>query len=534
MTNPILERAEIYFAESAREMLAAGQYVTPHYLGHAFFDKPILAYWAVAASFRVLGVSRLAARVPSMVAALLTILLTAFGVARMAGRKAGLAAASILCSSYMFFYQATLSMSDMWLTLFCAATSALLFAGNRDAGRRTLFWWLASVSSGLAVLTKGPIGVVLPVAAFLVYLMVSGELRQIRLRHVAIGAATVTVVAGAWFAWLWRANGSSSMYAFFIVENLRRFTGASYETRRSITYVPLALIGDFLPWAAFLTLALWRRMREPRTFSDTLESRGELLLWCYVGVITGFFWLSRFQLEYYLLPVIPACAALVGAYLVRALKEDDRPVRIVASAVGGVILAAGAAALYLAFFAGRPAWHEMWMPSVWLFLCGAAMLLFLIRGRTEWALATLAIAVCAGLALGSRAQLPLYERALGISDLVHATQETGASGPLAVSAELDGWRGELAFRTAGVPLVLDTPEDFARFLRGPETHAAIVSDGWIQTLPADLSGRVRVVFRGPVLMRKVTRAALLDGAALDRDRERFALVISDSSATAPK
>ncbi len=530
LSNPILERAEVFFAESAREMLASGRYATPYYLGHPFFDKPILTYWFIAASFRVFGISRTAARVPSVVAAILTILLTAFGTAGIAGRRAGVAAACVLASSYVFFYQASLSMSDMCLTLFCALTVALLFAGNRDAGRRTLLWWLASVSCALAVLTKGPIGLVLPVAAFLLYLALTSELRQIRPRHIAAGAATVTAIAGAWFFWLWRANGTGALYAFFVVENVRRFTGESYDTKRSVAYVPLSLLGDFLPWAGFLLLALWRWRwtRHPHAASDPLEHRGQLLLWCYVCVVTGFFWLSRFQIEYYLLPAIPPCAAVVGAYLSRALTEKDRLANLVTYLMGTVVLGAGMVASERGFLRREAGWSDLRLPALWFVGCGAAILLFLIRGRPLLAWGTLAIALCAGLAVSSQAEFSLYERALGISDIAQAMQRIGAAVPFAVSPDLEGWAGELAFRMGSLPQTLQTPAELADFLRGPGIRAAIVSDDWPEKLPSDL--HARIVFHGPVLIRKVTRAALLDSAALDADREQFAVIASDGSA----
>src|SRR3972149_3770416 len=56
--HPVFGRAEIYFAESARAMLASHGYVTSHYLGQPFFDKPILSYWAIVASFETLGLTR--------------------------------------------------------------------------------------------------------------------------------------------------------------------------------------------------------------------------------------------------------------------------------------------------------------------------------------------------------------------------------------------------------------------------------------------------------------------------------------------
>src|SRR3990172_357831 len=271
--HPVFGRAEIYFAESARAMLASHSYVTPHYLGQPFFDKPILSYWAIVASFETLGLTHFAARLPSLVAALATAALTGYGAALLAGRRAGLAAAGVLCSTYMFGYFSTLSLSDMWLTLFTSAACVLLLAGSLDARRRTLHWWLASVCLALAFLSKGPVGVILPVGSFLLYLALAREWRQLRLRHVLTAFATIGAVAGVWFFALWRENGTQSLYAFFIEENLLRFRGETYRTDRYFGYIPISFVIGGLPWTLLLPAVAWRSALERRDLRASSEVR---------------------------------------------------------------------------------------------------------------------------------------------------------------------------------------------------------------------------------------------------------------------
>jgi 4-amino-4-deoxy-L-arabinose transferase-like glycosyltransferase len=541
--HPVFGRAEIYFAESARVMLTMHRYVTPYYLGQAFFDKPILSYWAIVAGFEALGLTHFAARLPSLLAALATAALTGYGAARMAGRWAGVAAAAVLCSSYLFAYFATLAMSDMWLTLFMSAGCGLLFAGSVDAERRTLYWWMAAILLSLAFLTKGPVGIVLPAAALLLYLALSRELGQIRWRHAVIALATLGVVAGEWFYFLWRENGTHSLYAFFIEENLLRFGGETYGTDRWFGYIPVSFILGGLPWTLLLPAVAWRFTRQWRDARrrTSREGRAELFLCCYVCVVIAFFWASRMQLDYYILPALPAYAALTGSYLARAVPKGERSARIGAWVLAVTLLLLGAAAgLYLwPRVGGEGVWNGPLLP-VWFLATAAAMIVLLARKKLGPAYAMVFLAVCGAGAFGARLGLPAYQRYAPIEEYARAIRQSGDTNVLrglqvepapvavAIASDLDLWRGELAFQAGRVPRKLESPQELQAFLREDGPRMALVTESWTAALPAELSGRLQVADRRAALVKGVTLATLLDPMKLQANLARVVLVSNGS------
>jgi 4-amino-4-deoxy-L-arabinose transferase-like glycosyltransferase len=529
-SHPAFGRAEIYFAESARAMLASHSYVTPHYLGQPFFDKPILSYWAIAASFQAFGLTHLAARLPSLLAALATAALTGYATALLAGRRAGLAAAAVLSSSYLFCYFATLSMSDMWLTLFASAAGALLFAGSLDAARRTLHWWLASVCLALAFLTKGPVGVILPVASFLLYLALARQWRQIRLRHVLTALLTIGGVAGIWFFALWRENGAQSLYAFFIEENLLRFRGQTYRTDRWFAYMPMSFLLGGLPWTLLLPAVAWRSTRRRTDLLASPEGRGELFLWCHLAVVIAFFSVSRMQLDYYILPALPAYAALTGSYLARSVPRAEWSVRLGGWLLAVTLLLLGAAAgLYVwPRIGGEDLSSGLLLPA-WVLLSGVAMVVLLLRRKYAPAYALVFLAVCGAGAFGARVGLPVYLRYVPVADYARAIQLSGETTALALSGDLDLWRGEFAFQTGRVPQRLNTPGELADFLFGAGPRMAVVTDRWAADLPEVLAGRMRVVDRRPGLARGVTLATLLDSTKLPAYLTTVVLVTNDGA-----
>jgi len=323
-------RAEVFFAECSREMLIANNFITPLYHQHAFFDKPIFVYWLIIGMFKTLGVNHLAARLPSIFASLITIASTALAGRALFGRS-GLLAASILGSAFMYLSFSSLCMSDIFLVMFDVLSLTAVYAGIQLAEKRSFIWWLASVSIGFAFLTKGPVGLVLPVAASLIYLTLTKNLGLIKLRHVLFALITIAIIASPWFYAAYLANGSSALIYFFIHENVQRFAGSAYDAHKPFGYMVLGFFLGFAPWSIFLPSAFFQFYTEIKkeitasnlpwnnvlAFISTLPNSlsAQMFLWLWVFVSVGFFCLSKGQCDYYTLPAYPAAAVLVAKFL---------------------------------------------------------------------------------------------------------------------------------------------------------------------------------------------------------------------------
>jgi 4-amino-4-deoxy-L-arabinose transferase-like glycosyltransferase len=166
-TLPLLDRDEPRFAEASREMIERGDYVVPHFNGDLRLDKPPLAYWAQAASYRIFGENDFAARFPSAVAtALVALSIFAWGN-RFGGERAGWRAAIIFTLSLQVFIHAKAAVADMWLVLFVttahwAGWELIQQKRTPNVERRTsntewVWWWTFYLSLALGFLAKGPI-----------------------------------------------------------------------------------------------------------------------------------------------------------------------------------------------------------------------------------------------------------------------------------------------------------------------------------------------------------------------------------------
>lgn len=313
-------RAESYFALGSRLMLNEGDWLAPHAPDEPVLNKPPLQYWLTGIAYKIFGANYAAARLPSALAALCVLVVVYLLGARLYGRPAGLLSVGILTSSYLFYTFARTAMSDMLLTL--CATSALycfiLALTERREQRGSLAAFCGYVFIALGMLAKGPVAAVLVCGPILFELIFSRELSTLKRLRIFAGALIILAIATPYFLLLYLKLGAAPLYAFFVGENLQRFTGEIYAyATRPIWYLPLALVSDLAPWSLLLFPAIyldWRSLRavEP----DERRARRLLYLWLFFPLV--FFSFSHFKLDYYLLPAMPAGALIIGKLLARA------------------------------------------------------------------------------------------------------------------------------------------------------------------------------------------------------------------------
>lgn len=336
----LVDETEPLFAEASRQMVVTGDWITPYFNGATRFDKPPLVYWLMAIAFKIGGVNEWTVRFPSALAATgLTGLgfytlkqFGHFGQALEDGNSprspwftAWLGAALIALNVQTIAWART-GVSDMLLSGCVGAALFSFFIGyasaqsksSADQPKASARWYLAFyILMALAVLTKGPVGIVLPgliVGIFLLYMgnvkTVLQEMQWLR------GILLVLVITVPWYVLVIQANGEAFINAFFGYHNLERFSrvvnnhGAPWWFFFAV--VPLS----FAPWSVYLPVAIarlqfwrvnyWRK--QPRTGHLGIFA----LIW--FAVIFGFFTIAATKLPSYTIPLLPAAAVLVALF----------------------------------------------------------------------------------------------------------------------------------------------------------------------------------------------------------------------------
>lgn len=360
----LIDRDEAAYAEVTREMLARGDLLVPHYNGEEIFDKPPLLYWVQAVGFRVFGEGPLGARIGNALAALATVLgLFAFA-RRPLGERAAFLSALVLGSALMFVILARMTLMDMLLLLALVVSLGSLHRaiGRAPAGPAAGAGWfaVASAAAGVGMLAKGAIGLALPAAAGGVWLLVVGEWRRVlRPAWLLPGVLLALGVGTTWYLLigLTQPGGFGFMQELFVENHWHRLRQPMQgHGGPFFYYVPVVLLG-FLPWSAFLPLALarggWRPVRhEPGRFVALF---GLLSLVSFL-----LFSAAATKLPHYALPVFPGAALLVGHLLSRDAREvgfGDRAWAWTFAGTGALLLAAAGALLALPWLVARlPGW----------------------------------------------------------------------------------------------------------------------------------------------------------------------------------
>ena len=322
---------EARWATVAREMAASGDYLHPTMNARPYPDKPAGSYWLILLAARLTGdTDELAARLPAAVAGVLGVGLVMSLGRRLHGPAAGLAAGAVLATSYGFAFYSRRATAD---TETATGVLAAVWLYQRCSGRGgpwVVGLWL--LMAGVSLL-KGLPGMALPVAVFLLH---GGRAARWLLTPWTLLA--VPLAAGVYFAPFVLAGGADAGLGMVWRENVRRFV-APHNHAGPVWLYAAAVWVLAAPWAAFLPAAL-----VPAKGDDRLA---QVYFWAVFLLFTA----SASRRSYYLLPVLPAVALLVGRVLT---APDLPPLARRLRAAGWAVLGVAAVAIGLA--AVPPGW----------------------------------------------------------------------------------------------------------------------------------------------------------------------------------
>ncbi len=320
--SSIWDANEAFYVETPREMIENGDYINPSFNYEPRFNKPVLSYWIVAGLYKLFGVS-IGVQRAAIAGAAVLVLAGTFFIARAASpySLAPLLAVVGLAVGPRFFMFSRRILVDMALTATMTLILLFFLLSERYPGRRRTFLTLMYVCVGLGVLTKGPVAAVLPALVFLIYLAVHGELGRVRTMMIPAGTLIALAIAAPWYVALYGQHGWTYITAFFIGENLGRYTETvGVQARGPFFYLPV-VFSDSLPLSLCLpgVVAAWFRDRRARATDHAHRIRTLLLLW--IAVTVAFFSFSQTKQDLYIFPIVAAVAALGGDWMARAAAD---------------------------------------------------------------------------------------------------------------------------------------------------------------------------------------------------------------------
>lgn len=330
------DQDETKYAQVAREILETGDPITLHVNGRPWYVHPPLYMWLVAATGKLAGFSEFTVRLWSAVHSVLAVYATVLLGRALFGPRPGVLGGAVLAVTLQFLIQSRLAVFDTVLLAWMLLALYAVLQGYRHRSRAGYLGFF--LCAGIATLTKGPVGLILPGLAVGVFVTVRGAWHRWREVPWGAGFLLYAVVGLSWYAVEAALHGRAFLGPVVGYYGLGRFFGVvENQSGPWYYYVPVVLLGAF-PWTAFWPAAAVYHLRRLREDGSLL-----VVVWCVVVFV--FYSIAGTKLPNYVLPLYPVAAVGVGA-LWDALLPVPR-LRRARVSVPGVILSTSVALLAL-------------------------------------------------------------------------------------------------------------------------------------------------------------------------------------------
>jgi 4-amino-4-deoxy-L-arabinose transferase-like glycosyltransferase len=318
----LLDDADAANAATAREMVERGDWVTMHMNGVRFLEKAPLMYWAIAAAYKIFGISTFSARLPLAIATILLVILVYFFGNWMSGERtafyAGLSL-SVGIGTYLF---TRILIFEVILTLWISLALFIFFKVYfKEIHPRWIYLFYASLAA--AVLSKALIGIIFPLGIIFWYVVLTNGWKRLWQMKPFTGGLLLLALAAPWHI-LAGSRNPNFYWFYFINEHVNRFLGTrypmDYDTMPLLPFWFGHLVWLF-PFSVFFPLVF----QNVKSLIRPTERRDQIRLLPIIWflVIVGFFSFSTRQ-EYYTFPVFPALALLLGDALSRGEEEKNK------------------------------------------------------------------------------------------------------------------------------------------------------------------------------------------------------------------
>lgn len=314
---------EVFYAQTAKEMIAHDSWMTPYIFDEPQFEKPVLFYWMLKASMKWFGTSPSAARFWPALFGILGVVVTYWISWMLFGNKRiSFFSGLLLESSVIYVALSRAVLTDMVFSIWVVISLGFFYYGYRYPEKKSLGIILCFVFSAIAVMTKGLLGICFPFGVILGYLLVKRDLRFLMCRASLGGLAAFIFLAVPWHALMFKLYGQEFLHEYFQNVHIRRLSEAEHLKCDTWYFYLGIMVGGVMPWTFFLFPALGLLFRHVRIKHVNRDSLMFLLFWI-LGVYV-FVQPAHSKLASYIFPVFPAIAMIVAYYLGHVIEEGSK------------------------------------------------------------------------------------------------------------------------------------------------------------------------------------------------------------------
>lgn len=308
----LTEPDEVFYSQTAREMTQHHSIFTPYLFDEPQFEKPILFYWLLQAAYSLFGDTSFAARFfPALFAALGLLAVYWLGTLGFGDRKKAFLSALLLMSSGLYAGLARTVLIDMVFTVLILYALLSFFWAYTCPEKKRIGMILFFVFSALAVLAKGPLGVVITLGTVVSFLFIKRNMRFLFSRELLWGFLIFSLIALPWYILMIHRYGSVFTHEFFINDHIRRFLEAEHHANDTLYFYPLSLVYCLYPWGLFVIAGLIAALVNIRKNTGNID----VFLLCWISVVFVIFSPAHSKLVSYIFPLYPALALIGGNFI---------------------------------------------------------------------------------------------------------------------------------------------------------------------------------------------------------------------------
>jgi len=314
LTNP----DEVFYVQTAKEMAKHASWLVPYLFDAPNFEKPVFLYWFLRIGFILFGISSFAARFfPAVFAGLGAVSVYYLSLLGFKDSRKAFYSALVLMSSGFYIGLARTVFTDMVFSVFILLSLLSFLWGYLRRENKGLSLIAFSVCSAFAVLTKGPLGLIIPLLTVILFLWFRHEVSYLWCAYAVWGILIFIAVALPWYMYMFTKYKNAFTREFFYNDHIRRLMEAEHKANDTWYFYPLSMIYCMFPWSIFAIVSLFslakRRLRQ--------EEPAYLFLACWIVVVFVVFQAAHSKLASYIFPLFSALSLLIGDYVCNIIDD---------------------------------------------------------------------------------------------------------------------------------------------------------------------------------------------------------------------
>jgi 4-amino-4-deoxy-L-arabinose transferase-like glycosyltransferase len=308
LTNP----DEVFYTQTTKEMIQHKTWITPYLFGQPQFEKPILLYWLLRVAIGIFGNTSFAARFfPALFAILGTVAVYFLSLIGLKNEKKAFISGLVLISSGFYIGLSRSVFTDMIFSVLILFALLAFYWGYAYPLRKGRGIILFFIFSGLAVLAKGPLGLLIPLSIIVVFLLIKKDLKFLFSKYFLWGLLAFGVIALPWYILMEVKYGASFNREFFYNDHFLRLIKAEHRGNDRWYFYPFTMISTVFPWCLYSVIGLACLFKDIKRSAHNFN----LFLLVWISVTLLIFQFAHSKLTSYIFPLYPALIIVAADFI---------------------------------------------------------------------------------------------------------------------------------------------------------------------------------------------------------------------------